>query len=139
MTGLSLLDVYFSEFIPSSIFFQQERTKRLYLQGQLCTGVLHAMFALASLFLGHARTPSKWRQFHDISNIAPNARHHGRGWAHNASHFVSLQSHAPSLDSVRILSNLTTYWFGVGQWAKSQMNASRCLLVYFHLNHRIER
>ncbi|KAJ5792065.1 uncharacterized protein N7503_008043 [Penicillium pulvis] len=103
---------------------QQERTRRLYLQGQLCNGALHAMFALASLFLGHAQTPSKWRQLDGISDIAPNARFHGQDWANNASHVVSLQLHAPSLDTVRSLSNLTTYWFGVGQWEKSQANAN---------------
>lgn len=129
MTGLALLDVYFSGFIPSSIMFQQERTRQLYLQGQLCTGALHAMFALASLFLGHAQTPSKWRQLEGISDIAPNARCRGQDWANNASQIVSLQLHAPSLDTVRTLSNLTTYWFGVGQWEKSQANASRCILV----------
>lgn len=109
---------------------QQERTRKLYLQGQLCTGALHAMFALASLFLGHAQTPSEWRQLDGISDIAPNARFHGQDWASNASHVVSLQLHAPSLDTVRTLSNLTTYWFGIGQWEKSQANASRCILVY---------
>lgn len=90
MTGLALLDVYFSGFIPSSIMFQQERTRQLYLQGQLCTGALHAMFALASLFLGHAQTPSKWRQLEGISDIAPNARYHGQDWANSASQIVSL-------------------------------------------------
>ncbi|KAJ5126315.1 hypothetical protein N7448_005619 [Penicillium atrosanguineum] len=82
------------------------------------------MFALASLFLGHAQTPSKWRQLNDISGDSPNARHHGQDWANNASHLVSLQLHAPSVDTVRTLSNLTTYWFGVGQREKSQAGAN---------------
>ncbi|KAJ5778376.1 hypothetical protein N7520_001622 [Penicillium odoratum] len=134
-TELTLLDVYFSQFIPSSIIHQQGRTRRLYLHGQLCTGVLHAMFALASLFLGRAQTPSKWRRLDDMASISHIARHHGQDWANNASHIVSLQLHAPSVDTVRTLSNLTTYWFGVGQRERSQATASKSITVSgnFHM------
>ncbi|KAJ5540510.1 hypothetical protein N7494_005586 [Penicillium frequentans] len=95
------------------------------------------MFALASLFLGHAQTPSKWRQLEGISDIAPNARYHGQDWANNASQIVSLQLHAPSLDTVRTLSNLTTYWFGVGQWEKSQANANMVIQAARYLQLQI--
>ncbi|KAJ5761486.1 hypothetical protein N7533_003525 [Penicillium manginii] len=123
--GLTLLDVYFAQFIPSSILSQQGRTKRLFLNGELCTGVLQGMFALASLFLGRTQAPSKWRRLDDSADVSQIAPHHGQDWANNAGHIASLQLHMPSVDTVRTLSNLTTYWFGIGQRERSQAGASK--------------
>lgn len=127
--GLTLLDVYFSQFIPSGIISQQGRTRRLYLNGELCTGVLHAMFALASLFLGRTQAPSKWRRLDDSADVSQIAPHHGQDWANNAGHIASLQLQMPSVDTIRMLSNLTTYWFGIGQRERSQAGASKSIPV----------
>ncbi|KAJ5975084.1 hypothetical protein N7481_008791 [Penicillium waksmanii] len=82
------------------------------------------MFALASLFLGRTQAPSKWRRLDDSADVSQIAPHHGQDWANNAGHIASLQLQVPSVDTVRMLSNLTTYWFGIGQRERSQAGAN---------------
>ncbi|PYH97074.1 hypothetical protein BO71DRAFT_149401 [Aspergillus ellipticus CBS 707.79] len=128
-SGLRLLDVYFSHFLPGTILFHQDRIRRRYLEGQLPTLVLHAMFAMASLFLGHARTPTHSFSHppHEPDGMILDCRHHGRSWADDASYVASRQLQRPSLDTVRTMYNLTVYWFAVGQTEKFQICANMAL------------
>lgn len=116
-SGLALLDVYFSVFMPSTIIFHQPHVKQRYLQGNIPTYALDSILAMAAFFSGCSKTPRPIG--------APQINVPGEDWATCASALAANQPGTPTLDVVKTFYNVAAYWCAVGNAQKYQENAGK--------------
>ncbi|KID86059.1 Fungal transcriptional regulatory protein [Metarhizium guizhouense ARSEF 977] len=126
--GLCLLEIYFARIYNANLLFYKPLLFQEYLEDQVPTVLLQAIFALASLFLaprdeGEDVSP-------DFSELRAFAAYHSRSllWAKAATkEAMDAVMEAPSLPAAQALVCLTLYWFGTGD----SKSADLCLVLAY--------